>query len=98
MLCESGFGEVLYRVRKAFVLRGVERLRPTAQQLYYAKENEYAGTVEELEDYGFRQGEQTVEVEAASDTAYCMQAPGGNGPFKINESTGKPEQGSRPSA
>jgi type II secretion system protein G len=74
------------------------RTAATAQQLYYAKEDEYAGTAEELEDYGFRQGEQSVEVKAASGTAYCMQAPGGNGPFRITESTGKPEQGSCPSA
>ena len=74
------------------------RIAATAQQLYYAKEDEYAGTAEVLKDYGFRQGEQTVEVKAASDTAYCMRAPRGNGSFRITESTGKPEQGSCPSA
>jgi len=72
------------------------RTAATAQQLYYAKENEYAGTAVELEDHGFRQGDQTVEVKAASGTAYCMQASGGSGPFRITESTGKPEQGSCP--
>ena len=49
----------------------------TAQQLYCAKEDEYAGSAEDLEDYGFRQGGQTVVVKTASGTAYCMQAPGG---------------------
>jgi len=72
------------------------RTAATAQQLYYAKENEYASSAEELEDYGFRQGDQTVQVKTASSTAYCMQAPGGNDPFRITESTGKPEQGPCP--
>ncbi len=70
------------------------RTAATAQQLYYAKENGYTNSVDELEDYGFRQGDQTVEVKAASSTAYCMQALGGVETFKITESTGKPEGGS----
>jgi Tfp pilus assembly protein PilE len=75
------------------------RIAATAQQLYYAKQNEYAGSADALEDYyGFRQGGQPVEVKTASATAYCMQAPGGNAPFRISESTGKPEQGACPSA
>jgi type IV pilus assembly protein PilA len=73
------------------------RTAATAQQLYYAKEDEYAGTAEELEDYGFRQGEQTVAVKAASSTAYCMQASG-VATFRITEDTGKPEQGPCPAA
>jgi type II secretion system protein G len=72
------------------------RTAATAQQLYYAKENEYASSAEELEDHGFRQGDQTVAVKTASSTAYCMQAPGGVGTFRITESTGKPEQGACP--
>jgi type II secretory pathway pseudopilin PulG len=72
------------------------RTAATAQQLYYVKEDAYAGSAEELEDYGFRQGDQTVQVKTASSTAYCMQAPGGNDPFRITESTGKPEQGPCP--
>ncbi len=53
------------------------RIAATAQQLYYAKEDEYANSADDLEDYGFRQGGRTVEVKTASATAYCMQAPGG---------------------
>ncbi len=30
------------------------RIAATAQQPYYANENEYAGSAEDLEDYGFR--------------------------------------------
>src|ERR687893_727823 len=74
------------------------RIAATAQQLYYAKQNTYANSADDLEDYGFRQGGQPVEVKTASATAYCMQAPGGSGPFRISESTGKPEQGVCPSA
>ncbi len=72
------------------------RTAATAQQLYYAKEDEYAGSAEELEDYGFRQGEQEVEVKSPAGSAYCMQAPGGVETFRITESTGKPEQGACP--
>ena len=74
------------------------RIAATAQQLYYARQNEYAGSADDLEDYGFKQGGQPVEVKTASATAYCMQAPGGNAPFRISESAGKPEQGACPSA
>jgi type IV pilus assembly protein PilA len=73
------------------------RIAATAQQLYYAKEDEYANSADDPEDYGFRQGGRTVDVKTASATAYCMQAPGSNGPFRISESTGKPEQGACPS-
>lgn len=72
------------------------RTAATAQQLYYAKEGEYAGTAEGLEDYGFRQGEQQVTVSNATATTYCMQATGGDNSFMTTEATGKPEQGSCP--
>ncbi|MDQ4127509.1 MAG: hypothetical protein M3151_06115, partial [Actinomycetota bacterium] len=74
------------------------RTAATAQQLYYAKQDEYAGSVAELEEHGFRQGDQTVTIKTASGTDYCMQAPGGVATFSITESTGKPEQGTCPSA
>lgn len=74
------------------------RIAATAQQLYYVKEDEYANSADDLEDYGFRQGGQTVEVKTTSATAYCMQAPGCSGPFRISESTGRPEQGACHSA
>ncbi len=74
------------------------RSAATAQQLYYAKEDEYAGSAAELEDYGFRQGGQEVEVRSASGSAYCMQAMGGEDTFMITQDTGKPEPGSCPSA
>ncbi len=72
------------------------RTAATAQQLYYAKENGYTNSVDELEDYGFRQGDQTVVLKTASSTTYCMQALGGVETFRITESTGKPEEGSCP--
>ena len=70
------------------------RSAATAQQLYYAREDTYAATAAALEAHGFRQGDQRVEVKSASSTAYCMQAPGGSGAFRISASTGKPEAGS----
>lgn len=72
------------------------RTAATAQQLYYAKENGYTNSEDELEDYGFRQGDQTVVLKTASSTTYCMQALGGLETFRIIESTGKPEEGSCP--
>ncbi|MGH3148381.1 MAG: type IV pilin protein, partial [Rubrobacter sp.] len=72
------------------------RTAATAQQLYFAKEGTYAASVGLLEGYGFRQGDQAVSVQAATASAYCMQAPGGNGPFRITEATGKPVTGSCP--
>ena len=44
------------------------RIAATAQQLYYVKEDEYANSADDLEDYGFRQGGQTVEVKTTSAT------------------------------
>jgi type IV pilus assembly protein PilA len=70
------------------------RTAATSQQLYYARHDEYADNVPDLEAYGFRQGDQAVTVEAASASTYCMQAPGGSGTFKITEDTGSPESGS----
>lgn len=69
------------------------RTAATAQQLYYAKENKYSSSAEELKDHGFRQGDQTVAVKTASGTAYCMEAQGGSGAFRITAATGKPEPG-----
>ena len=70
------------------------RSAATAQQLFYADDHdEYADTAAQLEAYGFRQGEQAVEVKSADDTAYCMDASGGTGGFKITEDTGVPTAG-----
>ena len=69
------------------------RTAATAQQLYYVKEDTYASNATNLEAYGFRQGDQTVEVKTASGTAYCMEAQGGSGTFKITAAAGKPEPG-----
>jgi Tfp pilus assembly protein PilE len=69
------------------------RIAATAQQLYYAKENKYAGSAADLEGYGFRQGDQTVAVKSASGAAYCMEAQGGSGAFRITAAAGKPEPG-----
>jgi type IV pilus assembly protein PilA len=70
------------------------RTAATSQQLYYAKQDAYAANATDLEAYGFRQGEQQVAVKAASDSTYCMQAPGGSGTFKITADAGRPESGS----
>ena len=72
------------------------RTAATAQQLYYAEENTYATNAADLEVHGFRQGDQRVEVKGASGSAYCMEAPGGGGTFKISAATGKPEPGTCP--
>ena len=69
------------------------RSAATSQQLYYAQQNVYAGTITELETYGFRQGEQVVTVGAADASTYCMEAPGGAGTFMITEDTGRPVSG-----
>ena len=69
------------------------RTAATSQQLYYAKENTYASNATDLEAHGFRQGDQKVEVKTTSGTAYCMQAQGGSGAFKITAAAGKPEPG-----
>ena len=69
------------------------RTAATSQQLYYAQQNAYAGTVTDLEAYGFRQGEQVVTVGAADASTYCMEAPGGEGTFKITQDTGRPVPG-----
>src|SRR5215204_3079776 len=69
------------------------RMAATSQQLYDAQQNAYAGTVTELEVYGFRQGEQVVTVAAADASTYCMEAPGGGSTFMITEDTGRPVSG-----
>jgi hypothetical protein len=69
------------------------RTAATSQQLYYARQDAFAADAAELEAYGFRQGEQTVTVMAAGASTYCMQAPGGNGTFKMTQDTGRPVSG-----
>jgi prepilin-type N-terminal cleavage/methylation domain-containing protein len=68
------------------------RSAATAQQLHYAKHDGYASTDAQLKTFGFRQGDQAVQVTADGDT-YCMQAEGGSGTYKMTEDMGKPEQG-----
>ena len=69
------------------------RTAATAQQLFYAERDSFAEDAEDLEDYGFRQGDQVVTVQAGG-TGYCMDAPGGaDNTFKITAATGKPEPG-----
>ena len=69
------------------------RMAATSQQLYYVDQNAYAANTTDLEDYGFRQGEQMVTVGAADASTYCMQAPGGGGTFMITQDTGRPVSG-----
>ncbi len=69
------------------------RAAATSQQLYYARQDAFADTVAGLEAFGFRQGGQPVTVVAASDSTYCMQAPGGNGLFEITQDGGGPVPG-----
>jgi type IV pilus assembly protein PilA len=70
------------------------RTAATAQQLFYAEEDAYAGTAEELTPHGFRQGDQEVTVRSGNTTSYCMDAPGGGtNSFKITANSGKPEPG-----
>lgn len=68
------------------------RTAATAQQLFYAQEDSYADDVEELGVYGFRQGDQTVDVESGDASSYCMQAQGGgDNMFHITAEMGRPE-------
>jgi type IV pilus assembly protein PilA len=69
------------------------RAAATSQQLFHAREDTFAGTVAELEAFGFRQGGQQVTVVSASASTYCMQAPGGNGLFSMTHDTSGPAQG-----
>jgi type IV pilus assembly protein PilA len=69
------------------------RAAATSQQLYFAQQNAYAGTITDLAAYGFRQGGQEVTVGVADASTYCMEAPGGGGPFKITQDTGRPVPG-----
>lgn len=69
------------------------RTAATAQQLFYAEKNTFADTDEKLVPYGFRQGEQVVNVRSGG-TSYCMDAQGGGtNIFKITEDMGKPGEG-----
>ena len=70
------------------------RTAATAQQLFYAQEDVFADTAEELVPYGFRQGDQRVTVRSGNATSYCMDAPGGGTDFfKITADSGKPQTG-----
>ena len=69
------------------------RTAATSQQLYYTRQDAFAPSVADLAAYGFRQGGQPVTVENASASTYCMQAPGGNGGFRITQDTGRPVMG-----
>lgn len=70
------------------------RTAATAQQLFYAQEDVFADTAEELAPYGFRQGGQEISVRSGNATFYCMDAPGGGTDFfKITANSGRPEPG-----
>ncbi len=70
------------------------RTAATAQQLYYAENDEYAGNVADIGGaFGFRQGDQVVTVRSGGGS-YCMDAPGGgDNVFKITEAAGRPTSG-----
>jgi len=69
------------------------RTAATSQQLYFAKQNAFAGNATDLEAYGFRQGGQPVTVMTADASTYCMQASGGTDTFKMTHDTGRPVSG-----
>ena len=65
----------------------------TAQQAYYSEQGSYTNTESDLTAQGFRQGDPTVTLSSGSGDDYCMQAPGGNGSFKITQDDGRPVSG-----
>jgi len=69
------------------------RSAATSQELYHARQDAFASTATALEAFGFRQGGQLVTVVVAGANAYCMQAQGGNGTFRITHDTGTPVPG-----
>lgn len=69
------------------------RSAATAQQIFHARDGGYADMEAELEGAGFRQGGQEVNIESATGNAYCMQAAGGSGTFKMTHLSGKPSTG-----
>lgn len=69
------------------------RSAATSQQLYHARQDAFAATATSLEAFGFRQGGQLVTVVAAGASTYCMQAQGGNGPFRMTQDSGGPAPG-----
>lgn len=69
------------------------RSAATSQELYHARQDVFAATATALEAFGFRQGGQLVTVVVAGASTYCMQAPGGNGTFKITHDMGRPVPG-----
>ena len=69
------------------------RSAATSQELYHARQDAFAATATALEAFGFRQGGQLVTVVVAGANAYCMQAQGGNGTFRITHDTGTPVPG-----
>jgi type II secretion system protein G len=69
------------------------RTAATAQQLFYAEADTYTNNVEELPAYGFRQGDQLVNVQSGDASSYCMDARGGGDKmFHITAEMGKPEE------
>ena len=72
------------------------RTAATSQQLHYVQEDEYAADAEALEAHGFRQGDQEVTVASGGTNAYCMEASGGTGKFRITQDVGRPETGGCP--
>jgi type IV pilus assembly protein PilA len=77
----------------------------TAQQTKYTETGTYtelitsaATTTDSLDDFGFRQSDPAVSINAAAtdDDSYCMQAPGGTGPFSIRDTDGRPVTGACP--
>ncbi|MEJ7840878.1 MAG: prepilin-type N-terminal cleavage/methylation domain-containing protein [Rubrobacter sp.] len=69
------------------------RTAATAQQLFYAEADTYTNDVEELRAYGFRQGDQMVNVRSGDASSYCMDARGGGEKmFHITAEMGKPEE------
>ena len=69
------------------------RSAATSQELYHARQDAFAATATALEAFGFRQGGQLVTVVVAGASTYCMEAPGGEGTFKITQDTGRPVPG-----
>lgn len=74
------------------------RTAATAQQLYFADKDAYAGDAGQLGVYGFRQGAQAVTVRSGG-ASYCMDAPGGGDQkFHITQASGRPAPGTCPGA
>ena len=70
----------------------------TAQQSHYTEAGSYTANVAEITDDGFRQGDPLVTIVTGNATTYCMQAPGGTGPWHITPDSGRPGTGACPAA